>query len=293
MIEYVEEYIDDINDEDTNDGFENEDEIVKEEPEPLEAVSQFSEITEQEVSTSTTSFIKRKDSHNRIYRSSHLKLAVEESDDGKSPDGSQLQLHQCDFCGKISVSREEHETHQAEHEGEQRFKCKKCDAKFTSKSDARDHLTSAHSNDDKMFNCETCSKGFKNRYQLILHHRSHTGEKPFECAICNRCFSMSSNLQKHLVSILTTSCAIVPTLYERSLISGHTLDGETLHVHGLQSVLQDAALVEVPHGLLSSAGSQSEMSIVRQKLRQQILLEDAHALPHRFVDLSHVTILGF
>lgn len=205
-------------DEDTNDGFENEDEIVKEESEASEATTQSLKMIGQSegskwsfkinsVLISTYFFYKSgstsassiTDGNRRNYRRSQLKHVVEESDDGKSPDGSQLQLHQCDLCGKISVSREEHENHQAEHDGEARFKCKKCDAKFVSKSDARDHLTSAHSNDDKTFTCETCSKGFKNRYQLILHYRSHTGEKPFECAICHRCFSMSSNLQKHLV----------------------------------------------------------------------------------------------
>lgn len=205
-------------------------------------------------STSATSGRGSKGFYKRHYRHANLKHD-EESDDEKPPNGSQLQLHQCNFCGKISVSKKEHEIHQTEHDGEATFKCKKCDAKFMSKNDARDHLTSAHSNDDKIYNCETCTKGFKNRYQLILHQRSHTGEKPFECAICHRCFSMSSNLQKHLVSNLMTSSLAVELTEKLWFISGHALDRKALHVHRLQSVLQNSTLAEVPHRLLSSTGS--------------------------------------
>lgn len=107
-------------------------------------------------------------------------------------------IFQCDYCGKISTSRSDYEEHQTEHEGEPRFKCRKCEKSFASKEEARTHLTTAHSLEDKPYACETCSKSFKNRYQLILHNRTHTGEKPFQCPICERAFSMSSNLQKHL-----------------------------------------------------------------------------------------------
>ena len=115
------------------------------------------------------------------------------------------ELLRCYFCGKISTTQEEHDYHEQEHEGEQTYKCRKCEAKFLTKEDAREHLTKAHSSEEKSFHCTTCFKSFKNRYQLILHTRSHTGEKPFECPECNRCFSISSNLQKHMVSIKTLS----------------------------------------------------------------------------------------
>lgn len=129
-----------------------------------------------------------------------MKHIVEESDDAKSGVGSPIELYQCDLCGKISVSLEDHRAHDAEHQGEPRIKCKKCDYKFPSKGEARMHMNTVHSNDDKLFACETCPKSFRNRYQLVLHNRSHTGEKPFVCTICSRAFSMSSNLQKHMVS---------------------------------------------------------------------------------------------
>lgn len=123
----------------------------------------------------------------------------------KSQEFSERQIYQCTICEKVSVEREEHAAHVAEHENEPdgHYKCKKCYAKFYTKEEALKHFDTSHSNnDEKSFICQTCTKSFKNRYQLILHIRSHTGEKPFECPVCHRCFSMSSNLQKHLVKIL-------------------------------------------------------------------------------------------
>lgn len=206
--EYVEESHDPNNDEDTNDGFEeDEHEILREtddnsqsEQKRLGLTSTFkgenchvnyvrkSSLTNIDPfsgSSSPRSFVGHKDHFRRQFRRTRLSQTMEDSadrplEDEKLSDISQLQLYQCDFCAKISVSQEEHESHEAEHEDEARYKCKKCEAKFTSRDSARDHLNTAHSNEDKSFHCQTCSKGFKNRYQLILHTRSHTGEKPFE-----------------------------------------------------------------------------------------------------------------
>lgn len=195
------------NDEETDDGVESEfkgDEIeyVPNKRTLLENVKHEGEGMIYNCDYCSKSF-DRKEYYRRHYKRTHLQSVIEEKTDqlnaeGRTADISELQLFQCDFCGKINVFRDDHELHQSEHEGEARFKCKKCDETFGSKDDARKHLNAVHSIEDKPFNCETCSKSFKNRYQLILHNRSHTGEKPFSCPICERGFSMSSNLQKHL-----------------------------------------------------------------------------------------------
>jgi KRAB domain-containing zinc finger protein len=134
----------------------------------------------------------RKEYYRRHYRRAHMNN--EENDDLKK-----TTIFQCDLCGKISTSHDDYENHQRDHDGELRFKCNECSMRFISKAEARKHANETHtdSSNIKPFACNMCSKSFKNRYQLVLHNRSHTGEKPFQCPICFKTFSMSSNLQKH------------------------------------------------------------------------------------------------
>uniref|UniRef100_A0ABM5FGN9 Uncharacterized protein isoform X2 n=1 Tax=Pogona vitticeps TaxID=103695 RepID=A0ABM5FGN9_9SAUR len=49
----------------------------------------------------------------------------------------------------------------------------------------------------RLFECSHCRKGFLQRRSLVIHQKSHTGEKLYKCSQCGKCFSYQGNLIRH------------------------------------------------------------------------------------------------
>lgn len=51
---------------------------------------------------------------------------------------------------------------------------------------------------EKPYKCDLCDKAFTQSTNLRDHRRTHTGEKPYVCNICGKSFSQTTTFKSHL-----------------------------------------------------------------------------------------------
>lgn len=73
---------------------------------------------------------------------------------------------------------------------------------------------------DAVHSCEYCGKKFRFQNNLEVHRRTHTGELPYKCTVCDQAYAGSSKLKRHM--------KIHRTPEDRTSNAGsvETLDGE-------------------------------------------------------------------
>ncbi|XP_064628310.1 zinc finger protein 70-like [Lineus longissimus] len=79
-----------------------------------------------------------------------------------------------------------------------KFKCEYCEMAFSTSSGVIIH-TRTHTG-DKPFKCSMCSKAFAREDSLRNHVMIHTGEKPSKCSICGKSFREKKSLRYHLLT---------------------------------------------------------------------------------------------
>ncbi|XP_078244465.1 uncharacterized protein LOC144583021 [Pogona vitticeps] len=75
------------------------------------------------------------------------------------------------------------------------FECSQCGKGFPQRRNLMIHQKS-HTG-EKMYKCYQCGKSFSQRRNLNTHQRIHTGAKPYKCYQCGKCFSLEKYLKAH------------------------------------------------------------------------------------------------
>ncbi|KAF7234930.1 hypothetical protein EYD10_18195 [Varanus komodoensis] len=96
---------------------------------------------------------------------------------------------------KILIRKSSSGTPQSLPKSEPTFKCSQCGKCYKQKRNLMIHLK-MHSG-EKPYKCMQCEKSFTRKAMLSVHQRMHTGERPYQCLACRKRFTRRAGLRLH------------------------------------------------------------------------------------------------
>ncbi|CAK1590368.1 unnamed protein product [Parnassius mnemosyne] len=103
----------------------------------------------------------------------------------------------CPKCGKCFHMANGLRQHLLSHKEIPQFKCGFCNKTYKSRQSLKEHFRVAHSSNRKLFVCVTCAKRFTAKSTLMMHLKSHNGEKQYVCPHCPKTYTRASYLRAH------------------------------------------------------------------------------------------------
>ncbi|GAB1602416.1 uncharacterized protein LOC115211753 [Argonauta hians] len=107
-----------------------------------------------------------------------------------------FKTYKCTLCGMILCEIELFVEHLGKHsQNANPFICTECGKQCTRQYDLKVH-TRTHTG-ERPYKCRFCKRGFAISRNLVAHLRIHTGERPYQCSTCNKSFTQQSALRTH------------------------------------------------------------------------------------------------
>ncbi|XP_055304819.1 zinc finger protein OZF-like [Sitodiplosis mosellana] len=105
---------------------------------------------------------------------------------------------ECEECFKQFAEKSSLNRHLKLHAGPRPFRCSRCRQGFSQQDEKSAHEGKCNR---RVWECYVCDKLFGLlKFYLMDHMRTHSGETPFECQHCSKQFKQEGGLRKHMRS---------------------------------------------------------------------------------------------